>query len=133
METSTIFTLLSWNDLWFMVEGAGRTINLTIWSGLLGTLLGTAIGIARASGSWLASALIGAYVDVVRSVPLLIQFILVNAALAVLGHPQTAFVVGLLVLSLYMAAYVSEVVRGGVLAVPVLTRRAARSLGLTWL
>jgi polar amino acid transport system permease protein len=68
----------------------------------------------------------------VRSVPLLIQFILVNAGAAVAGHPQEPFTTGVLVLSLYMGAYVAEVVRGGVLAVPVITRRAARSLGMTW-
>jgi polar amino acid transport system permease protein len=77
--------------------------------------------------------LFAGYVDVLRSVPLLIQFILVNAILAIVGFNQSPFVVGVLVLSLYMSAYVSEVVRGGVKAVPALTRRASRSLGLNWL
>lgn len=132
METSSVFTDLSLQDLWFLAEGASRTLNLTLWSSILGTLLGIAVGTARATWPKAVSAVFGVYVDVVRSVPLLIQFILINAALAVAGYPQAAVTVGILVLSLYMAAFVSEVVRGGIAAVPTLTRRAARSLGLSW-
>lgn len=133
METSIVFTGLSWKDLWFLIDGAGRTLNLTLWSSILGTLLGVAVGTARATWPTAISVIFGVYVDVVRSVPLLIQFILINAAMAVAGYPQPAVTVGILVLTLYMAAFVSEVVRGGIAAVPLLTRRAARSLGLSWL
>ena len=133
METSRVFTELSVQDLWFLAEGAGRTLNLTLWSGIFGTLLGIAVGTVRATWPVAVSPVFGVYVDVIRSVPLLIQFILINAALAVAGHPQSPVTVGILVLSLYMAAFVSEVVRGGIAAVPMLTRRAARSLGLTWI
>jgi polar amino acid transport system permease protein len=132
METSSVFTSLSWQDLRFLAEGASRTLNLTLWSAILGTLIGIAVGTVRATWPVAISAVFGVYVDVVRSVPLLIQFILINAALAVAGHPQAPVTVGILVLSLYMAALVSEVVRGGIAAVPLLTRRAARSLGLSW-
>jgi len=133
MEGSPVFTSLSWSDLRFMAEGATRTLNLTFWSSIFGTFLGILIGVIRASWPVFLSPIFGVYVDVLRSVPLLIQFILINAALAVVGHPQAPVIVGVLVLSLYMAAYVSEVVRGGISSVPLLTRRAARSLGLTWL
>lgn len=131
-DTVEVFTRLQWSDLIFLVQGALKTIHLSVWSALVGTLLGILIGVARASAPKPVVAALGAYIDVVRSVPLLVQFILINSALAVLGFPQPAFAIGVLVLSLYMAAYVAEVARGGVLAVPVITRRAARSLGMTW-
>ena len=73
MGTSIVFTDLSWNDLWFMAEGAGRTLNLTVWSCLCGTILGLGIGTARASWPVVVSAIFGVYVDVLRSVPLLIR------------------------------------------------------------
>ena len=130
--TVTVFTGLAWGDLLFMAQGAGRTLLLTVWAAVLGTLVGTALGVARASAPQLVVATLGGFIDVVRSVPLLIQFILASSAAAVMGYPLSPFVVGVLVLSIYMAAYVTEVVRGGVLAVPALTRRAARSLGMTW-
>ena len=104
MGDSIVFTDLSWNDLWFMAEGAGRTLNLAVWSCLFGTLLGIGTGTARASWPVVVSAIFGIYVDVLRSVPLLIQFILINAGLAVLGHPQSPVVVGILVLSLTQTA-----------------------------
>ncbi len=133
MEGSSIFTTVSARDLLFMAEGALRTIELTLWSSVIGTLLGLLIGVARTSLPRFAGSLLAGYVDVWRSVPLLVQFILVNALLAVVGAQQSPFVIGIVVLSLYMSAYVSEVVRGGVLAVPILTRRAARSLGMSWI
>ena len=42
------------------------------------------------------------------------------------------FTTSCVVLSLYTAAYCTEIVRGGISAVPATTRRAARSLGMTW-
>lgn len=129
----TVFTGLSWGDLAFMALGAWRTLALTFWSALFGTALGLLAGVARAAAPLPFRLLVAAYIDVVRSVPLLIQFILTSAAAAVLGRPLDPFAVGVLVLSLYMGGYVAEVVRGGIVAVPPLTRRAARSLGLTWL
>lgn len=133
MGASSIYTTVSAQDLLFMARGALRTIELTLWSSAIGTLLGLLIGTARSSLPWFAGSVLAGYVDALRSVPLLIQFILFNALLAIIGFQQPPFVVGIVVLSLYMSAYVSEVVRGGVLAVPVLTRRAARSLGMSWL
>lgn len=133
MQATSIFTTLSGRDFLFMAEGALKTVELTLWSAVIGSALGMLIGIARASLPWQVGGALACYVDFLRSVPLLIQFVLVNATLAVIGFQQSPFVIGVLVLSLYMSAYVSEVVRGGIESVPILTRRAARSLGLTWL
>src|SRR6185295_18151491 len=67
-----------------------------------------------------------------RSVPLLIQLVLVNSFIPMFGLKMTPFAVSCLVLAVYTSAYCSEIVRGGVLAVPLTTRRAARSLGMSW-
>src|SRR5690606_1090910 len=85
--------------------------------------------IARA---WLTWPL-GFLLDVFRSVPLLIQLVLANSFIPILGLRMSPFAVSCLVLALYTSAYCSEIVRGGVLAVPQTTRRAARSLGMTWM
>lgn len=45
---------------------------------------------------------------------------------------MSPFVVGCVVLAAYTSAFCTEIVRGGVLAVPTTTRRAARSLGMTY-
>jgi polar amino acid transport system permease protein len=70
--------------------------------------------------------------DVFRCVPLLIQFVLFNSFNSIAAINWTAFAIGCLVLGIYCASYCTEVVRGGVLAVPPNVVRAARSLGLSY-
>ena len=119
-------------DLWFMLQGAGMTLALTFWAVLGGTLMGFVFGVLRAVASAWVNALLGAVLDVFRSIPLLIQFILANSFKSIVGLDVSAFTVACVVLAIYTSAYCAEIVRAGVLAVPSTTRRAARSLGLTW-
>lgn len=125
-------TSLSLNDLRFLALGAGWTLLITAISITAGTLLGVVFGLARAQTPLWVSLPIGFVLDIFRSVPLLIQLVLFNAFIPILGLRATPFTVSCLVLALYTSAYCSEIVRGGVEAVPQTTRRAARSLGLTW-
>ena len=119
-------------DLWFMLQGAGMTLALTFWAVLGGTVMGFVFGVLRAVASSWVNALLGAVLDVFRSIPLLIQFILANSFKSIVGIDVSAFTVACVVLAIYTSAYCAEIVRAGVLAVPATTRRAARSLGLTW-
>ena len=119
-------------DLWFMLQGAGTTLALTFWAVLGGTLMGFVFGVLRAVASSWVNAMLGAVLDVFRSIPLLIQFILANSFKSIVGIDVSAFTVACVVLAIYTSAYCAEIVRAGVLAVPATTRRAARSLGLTW-
>lgn len=119
-------------DLWFMLRGAGMTLSLTFWAVLGGTVMGFVFGVLRAVASSWINALLGAVLDVFRSIPLLIQFILANSFKSIVGLDVSAFTVACVVLAIYTSAYCAEIVRAGVLAVPSTTRRAARSLGLTW-
>lgn len=125
-------TLMSWNDLLFMIKGTGVTLAITFWAVLGGTILGIALGLIRSVAPWWINFPLGGVLDVLRSIPLLIQFILGNSLQAILGWHLSAFTVGCVVLGLYTMSYCTEVVRGGVLSVPTTTRRAARSLGLTY-
>ena len=119
-------------DLWFMLRGAGMTLTLTFWAVLGGTAMGLVFGVLRAAAPWWINAPIGAVLDVFRSIPLLIQFILANSFKSIIGLDMSAFMVACVVLVLYTSAYCTEIVRAGVLGVPSTTRRAARSLGMTW-
>ncbi len=125
-------TALSLNDLMFLAKGAGYTLAITAISVLFGTLLGTVFGAFKAQVSALAAAPLTFVLDVLRSVPLLIQLILANAFQSIAGFGWSPFTVACVMLSLYTSAYCTEVVRGGIEAVPAVTRRAARSLGMTW-
>ncbi len=126
---STSFT---WNDFLFLLQGAWVTLLLTLGAMAIGTVAGVLCGLLRAllpratlPLSWL--------LDVFRSVPLLIQFVLFNSLKSIAGLNWSAFTVACLVLGIYATAFCTEIVRSGVLAVPFNLRRASRSLGLTYL
>ena len=125
-------TALTLNDLLFLAKGAGITLALTAIAVLFGTVLGTVFGALKAQASALATAPLTFLLDVLRSVPLLIQLILANAFQSIAGLGWSPFTVACVMLSLYTSAYCTEIVRGGIEAVPAVTRRAARSLGMTW-
>lgn len=125
-------TSLSLSDIGFLLQGAGVTLLITFWAMLGGTILGIVFGVYRATVPWWASAPLAFVLDIFRSVPLLIQLVLVNAFQSIAGLNASAFIVSCVVLALYTSAYCSELVRGGIAAVPITTRRAARSLGMTW-
>ena len=115
-----------------MLKGAGVTLSITFWAMIGGTILGVVLGLARATAAWWVNAALGVFLDVFRSVPLLIQFVLANSFKSIIGLNWSAFTVGCVVLAIYTSTYCAEIVRGGILAVPVSTRRAARSLGLSY-
>ncbi len=125
-------TAVTPNDLWFLAQGAGWTLLITLIAMVGGTLLGVVFGVARAVLPGWTTLPLGFLLDIFRSIPLLIQLILANSFIPILGLKATPFAVSCIVLALYTSAYCAEIVRGGVLAVPQTTRRAARSLGLTW-
>ncbi|KPA87908.1 MULTISPECIES: amino acid ABC transporter permease [Pseudomonas] len=125
-------TSLTANDLLFLLSGAWVTLQLTFWAILLGSVAGLLFGLLRALLPRVSLPL--AWVlDVFRSVPLLIQFVLFNSFKSILGLKISAFSVGCIVLGIYAAAYFTEIVRSGVLSVPPSVRRASRSLGLSYL
>ena len=123
----------SWGDFQFLLSGAVTTLAITLVSVVIGTSLGVLFGITRASAPWWVSNTLGAILDVFRSVPLLIQLVLFNSFNSMLKLNWPTFAVGCLCLGVYASAYCTEIVRSGVSAVPQTTRRAARSLGLSWL
>lgn len=125
-------TSFSWNDLLFLLDGAWVTLKLTFWSIILGSFSGLLFGLLRALLPR-ASLPLAWVLDVFRSVPLLIQFVLFNSLKSIVGLNISAFSVGCIVLGVYAAAYFTEIVRSGVLSVPFTVRRASRSLGLSFL
>lgn len=126
-------TALSANDLVFLAKGAGITIVVTAISVVIGTILGIIFGVIRVQLGAVLSAPLTFFLDIFRSVPLLIQLVLANAFVGMVLQLQlSGFFVACMVLSLYTSAYCAEIVRGGIDAVPTVTRRAARSLGMSW-
>jgi His/Glu/Gln/Arg/opine family amino acid ABC transporter permease subunit len=121
-----------WNNRDLIVEGFLTTIAL---SGLvLALIIGVAVGTAGSSQArilpwcalkWCAAA----YVELMRNIPLLVHMYFWYMGLAFLRLPPFACAVA--ALALYSGAYVAEVVRAGIGAVPQGQRLAALATGLT--
>ncbi|MFH5776647.1 amino acid ABC transporter permease [Paracoccus broussonetiae] len=125
-------TAMTANDLLFLAKGAGMTLAVTGVSVAAGTVMGILFGVIRVQlGAWWAAPLTFV-LDIFRSVPLLIQLVLGNAFQSIAKLGWGPFTTSCVILSLYTAAYCTEIVRGAIDAVPGTTRRAARSLGMTW-
>ncbi|QCO57490.1 amino acid ABC transporter permease (plasmid) [Pseudorhodobacter turbinis] len=125
-------TSLTLSDLMFLAKGAGMTIAVTFFAVTGGTLMGLLFGVIRAQISPWAALPLTFVLDIFRSVPLLIQLVLANAFQAIAGLNLPPFATSCIILALYTSAYCTEIVRGAIDAVPMVTRRAARSLGLSW-
>lgn len=115
-----------------LLRGAGLTIVVCVASGVIGSLIGIVLGTAKASPSRIARVLSGIYVNFIRGVPILIILLFTYFALPLM-LPALTFsngftaVVGL---SIYSGAYMAEIVRGGIQAVPVGQSEAAEALGM---
>ncbi len=118
-------------DYWTMVEGAWRTILMTLTAGVLATGVGFVFGFLKLVPNRAALVVVDTVVDALRCVPLLVQVTLIYSAFAISGNAISAFSAGTLALGFYAGGYISEVVREAILAVPRPLRRAARGLGMT--
>lgn len=122
----------SWPDFVFLLQGAAVSLWVAALAMLAGTVGGLALGWLRSAAPPLASLCIAAVLDIFRAVPLIIQLIMANTANAMLGLQHAALAVSVVVLGCYTAALCTEIVLGAILAVPQVTRKAGRSLGLTY-
>ncbi|WP_409488246.1 amino acid ABC transporter permease [Pseudomonas promysalinigenes] len=131
MNDVMLYSSLQLQDFSFLLNGALRTLWLAMWAVALGTALGFCLGWLR-HVSRVANSCILVVVDISRSVPLLIQLIVVNAALAAFRMPLDPFACSALVLTIYMASFCSEIYKGGLDAVPPNLTKAGRALGMSY-
>lgn len=99
---------------------------------VLGTIGGFAIGWIRSVSGSVIDQILASVFEVFRSVPLLIQLIVINSLNYLLGFHYSALTVSVIVLGLYASSFCAELVLSALSAVPPTTRKAARSLGLTY-
>lgn len=118
-------------DKWpVFLQGALLTIQLTVISILLGFALGTACAVVRVYGHPLLRRLVGAYVEVIRNTPLLIQIFIVYFGIATLGLKLNAETSAIIALVINVGAYTTEIMRAGIESIPRTQIEAADCLGL---
>ena len=126
------FSLRAISSYFGLLPGA---IVVTLWLSLLTIVLSTVAGIigvlCRVSRLWVLRFVGTAYVEVLRNIPLLVVIYLVFFGLAQLGLLVDGFNSALIALTLNAGAYMTEIFRGGLVAVPRGQYEAARSQGMT--
>lgn len=115
----------------FLLRGAFTTLWLTLAAIAGGLVLGFALAMLRLSPFRPLSIAAQAYIWVFRGTPLLVQLIIIYTGLPQFGLRFSVVQAALLGLILNEAAYLAEIVRGGILGVPQGQSNAGKALGLS--
>jgi len=114
-----------------MLKGTGYTLLFAVASMVLGLPLGGLITLVRVLEVPLLKHVAQLYVSAFRGTPLLVQVFIIYYGLPSIGIEFSPLVAGILALTLNVAAYMSESLRGAVLGVSQGQWMAGKSLGLT--
>lgn len=114
----------------FILGGAWITVLVSVSSILIATVLAILGAIGRLSKNAYINGLASLYVSLVRGTPLLVQIYFVYFALPQFGVVLPSIPAGILALSFNYGAYMTEIFRAGIQAVPRGQREAAESLGM---
>ncbi|KAF0862372.1 ABC transporter permease [Pseudomonas sp. LD120] len=123
-----------------LAQGATLTLELVAIAVIAGLLLAIPLGIARSSRRWYVRALPYAYIFFFRGTPLLVQLFLVYYGLAQFDavresalwpYLRDPFWCATATMTLHTAAYIAEILRGAIQAIPPGEIEAARALGMS--
>ncbi len=125
------------NDRYVLyLNGLGRSLYITLGALLLGIVLGCLIAIVKVYArdykvlrpvSWICDG----YVTLIRGTPMMVQLLIVYFIVFSSAKLNMAPYIAMFAFGLNSGAYVSEIVRGGILAVDIGQTEAGRSLGMT--
>lgn len=144
-----------------LMKGLATTIRIAIWTMIVASVIGVILGVARTSKRLFPRLVSWAYVEFIRNIPpvpflFLFYFFIASQIMPLLGideairamSPGTLavaevlfgpanlmsnFAAGMISLSMMSAAYIAEIVRAGIQAVPAGQREAGSSIGLSHL
>ncbi|HFI0504476.1 TPA: ABC transporter substrate-binding protein/permease [Streptococcus suis] len=138
VDETTIIGLLK-NNYGQLLSGLGITVGLALLSFAIAIIIGVIFGMFAVSPVKSLRVIASVFVDVVRGIPLMIVAAFIfwgipNLIESITGQqsPINDFVAGTIALSLNSGAYIAEIVRGGIQAVPVGQMEASRSLGISY-
>ncbi|GAA5786946.1 amino acid ABC transporter permease [Chitiniphilus shinanonensis] len=127
----------TWIDLFhlawpFLLKGAGYTLAFALAAMVLGLALGFVVALLRVAQVPVLAQVATFYVSAMRGTPLLVQIFVIYYGLPSVGIEFSPATAGVLALTLNVAAYLSESMRGAIAGVSRDQWHAGYSLGLTW-
>ena len=116
------------------ISGLGITLEIALFAGILGIIIGTAAALMKLSTTedgkpTILNYIASVYVDVIRGTPSVLQLLIMW--FIVMASSNNGILVASLSFGINSGAYVSEIVRGGIMAVDKGQMEAGRSLGLS--
>lgn len=114
-----------------LLWGLWVTIKIGVVSILLGLALGLLLALVRLYAPRVFRTLARIYIDIMRSIPLLVLLIIIYYALPFLGVRLSPFMSAVAALSLVSGAYTAEIFRAGIEAIPRGQFEASGALGLS--
>jgi polar amino acid transport system permease protein len=124
-------TSFGWPELLFILRSSGWTLALTAIAFLIGGALGGTIALARLS-QWSPLRLSAAgYILIIQSIPVLMVLFMSYYGLSLLGIELPPLIAASASLAIYVSAYLAEIWRGSIEAVPRQQWEASASLALT--
>jgi polar amino acid transport system permease protein len=118
------------NHVWYLIAAAQWTVLLSLIAFVGGALVGLPIALMRVSPNQALRVIAGGYIQLIQGTPLLILLFLTYFGLGILGYKMPPLVAAGVALTLYASAFLGEIWRGCIEAVPRTQWEASDCLGL---
>ncbi|AQS63659.1 Arginine transport system permease protein ArtQ [Rhizobium rhizogenes] len=121
------------NELFFLLQGLKWTLALTLIGFIGGGVFGLCVALARVADNVAIQRASTGYIAVFQGTPLLMQLFVVYYGVALAGLNVDAWIAVAIAFTLHASAFLGEIWRGGIQAVPKGQTEAANALGLHYL
>jgi His/Glu/Gln/Arg/opine family amino acid ABC transporter permease subunit len=109
-----------------------NTLSLTAIAIFLSMILGVGLALMRRSENRTPRAIGTLYVEIIRNMPIIVLVYLIYFGLPELGWRPSGFICAIIAMTLNSAAFMTEIFRAGLVAIPKGQYEASRSQGMTW-
>ncbi|WP_442594757.1 amino acid ABC transporter permease [Neobacillus sp. D3-1R] len=117
----------------FILKGIGITLKIVIVAGLLGFAFGIILALLKISSLKILNWIADAYTSIFRGTPLVLQLMIIYfGSPQIVGYQIEPYNAAVLAFALNSAAYISEIIRAGILAVDRGQQEASMALGIPY-
>lgn len=132
-----LFSAEAWQKIWIFKDtfllGLFNTVRMALFALILSLILGIIFGLMATSGKKSLVTIGRVYVELIQNTPLILQLCFLYYGLAFSGNSLGIITTGILALGIYHGAYMAEVVRAGIGAIPKGQFEAAQSQGFGYI
>lgn len=113
-----------------LLAGAAVTIQITIIAFFIALIIGLIAGLGKVSTNPIINKFFSLYISAFRGTPFFVQLLVIYFGLPDIGLKLTAFQAAILGLALNQSAYLAEIYRAGIQAIPKGQTEAAKAIGM---